>query len=91
MLSSVILVRLQPNMNFPDRISKNTQTKFYENPSGGSRFVSVRTDRQTYKTKLKVAFSNFAKTPENAPFKLNQKNALCLGNAPRHTIFCLNL
>ena len=76
MLSSVILVRLQPNMNFPDRFSKNTQTKFYENPSGGSRLVSVRIDRQTDMTKLKVAFSNFDNAPKNVPFKLNQKKKM---------------
>jgi len=91
MLSSMILVRLQPNMNFPDRFSKNVQTKFYENPSGGSRLVSLRKDRQTDRrtdmTKLKVAFRNFSNAPQNVPFKLNQKNSLCLGNASRHTVF----
>jgi len=80
MLSSAILVRVQPNMKFPDRFSKNTQIKFYENPSGGSRLASVRTDGQTDKqmdmTKLKVAFSNFANASENMPFKLNQKKKM---------------
>ena len=42
-----IFVRLQRNLNFLDRFSKNTQNiKFHEDPSSGSRVVSCRrTDR----------------------------------------------
>jgi hypothetical protein len=41
---------------------KYSKTKFYENPSSGGPVVPCR---KTDKTKLTVAFCNFAKMPEN--------------------------
>jgi hypothetical protein len=45
------------------RKKKNKNIKFHQNPSSGSRVVCWRTDRQTYTTKLIVAFRNFANAP----------------------------
>jgi hypothetical protein len=50
-------------------IEKHSSIKFYENPPFGSRVVprgrtDGRTDRQTYMTKLIVAFRNFANAPK---------------------------
>ena len=47
---SIVLVRVQPNLNFHDRVfEKSSNIKFHEHPSGGSRFVPCgQTDRQTH-------------------------------------------
>jgi hypothetical protein len=46
---------------------KNSDTKFHENPSSGSRVVPCGpTDGQTDTTKLIVAFLHFANAPEIA-------------------------
>ena len=45
---------------------KCSNTKFHENPSGGSHTIPCReTDRQTHMTKLTVTFHNFLNTPKN--------------------------
>jgi len=43
---------------------KYSNTKFHETPSNGSRVVPLRTDGRTDKTKLIVAFCNFANAPK---------------------------
>ena len=54
---------------------KNSNTKFQENPSSGSRGVPrARIDRQTEITRLIVAFRNFfLKRPKNGLQPLNDK------------------
>jgi len=88
----VILVKFYSN-EFSQQVSeKHTNIKFHENPSKGSRVVSCvltdgrangHTDRQIEKSKLNVAFGNFANTSKNdflpwclfvLPFKLLQYN-----------------
>ena len=52
------------------RVSKNLQIiKFHENLPGGSRVVSW--DGQTGKTKLTVAFRNFANASKQEPVGVN--------------------
>jgi hypothetical protein len=57
---------------FGQSFDKSSSVKFHEIPSSGSRVVRCgRTDgptdgrRQTYMTKLIVAFRNFANAPKN--------------------------
>ena len=46
-------------------LEKYLNNKFHENLSSGSRVVPCgRTDRQTYMTKLIVAFRSFANSPK---------------------------
>ena len=68
----VILVRLKENLNYLERLSKNTQISNFIKirPMGVQLFhAKERTDRYE---KLIVVFRNFA----NAPKKLNRKHAL---------------
>jgi len=63
----IILVRLEWNLNFLDRFSKNTY-QFDGNPSCGRPIVPCgRTE--TDMTKLVVAFRNFADAPSNVSNK----------------------
>jgi len=71
-------------MDFLDTFSKNTQTKFHENPSGGSRIVprgrkDGRTDGRTDMTKLIVAFRNLVNKPKNK----NKLNYINIDPVPR--------
>jgi len=64
-----ILVRLYWKFNFLDRLSKNTQISNFMKilPVGAEIFhADRRTNGQTGKTKLIVAFRNFAYAPKNA-------------------------
>ena len=59
---SVIIVSLQSNVNFLDVFSNDTEIKFRENPSTGSRVVACgRAD----KTKPAATFKNVAKNTQN--------------------------
>jgi hypothetical protein len=51
-------------LNFLERFSNNTQIKFYENPSSGSRVVLFHAGGETVMTKLIVACRNFANAPK---------------------------
>ena len=55
---------------------KYSNIKFHENPSGGSRVVSMRTDGRMGMTKLIVAFRNFATAPSNISLKKKTDNKL---------------
>ena len=62
-------------MNFLDRFSKNSDVKFHENPSSGSREVPCgQTDGQKDMRKLIVAFGNFANAPTNQSLTSVQQN-----------------
>ena len=73
---TVILVRFFWKWNFLDWFSKNTQNvDSYENQSSWNRVIPCgQADRQTYMTKLRVVFSNFAETPKNNPLPLPLSN-----------------
>jgi len=59
----LILVKLEV---YRQIFEKSTYTKFYENPSSGSRVIPFgRTDGRTGMANLTVAFRNFAKAPRN--------------------------
>ena len=55
-------------LEFSRQFSKETNIKFHENPSSGSRLLPCGRTRRADITKLAVAFSNFA----NAPLKYKQ-------------------
>jgi hypothetical protein len=59
----VIFVRIEWNLIFLDRFSKNTHIQFHENPSSGSRVVPCGLDGQTYMSKPIVSFRSFANAP----------------------------
>jgi intracellular sulfur oxidation DsrE/DsrF family protein len=68
----VILVRLKKNLNFLERLSKNSNIKFHKNQSSGTPVVLCgTTDEQIWLANSRFLF-NFA----NAPKKLNRKHAL---------------
>jgi hypothetical protein len=69
----VILVVFKRNVNFHDRILKNTHIKFHENPSSRGRVVYG--DEQTDMTTLIVALCNIANAPNN--YSNNAKNVWC--------------
>jgi len=53
-------------LEFPRQIfEKHSNIKFQGNPYSGNRVVPCGRDSQTEKTKLIVAFLNFAKAPNN--------------------------
>jgi len=73
-------------VNFHETSSKNTHTKFHENPSSGSQLVLCRrTGRQTDMTKLIVAYRNFATAPHNQSVHPIQGNDRCLFSDPHKT------
>ena len=57
-------------LNFFEQIfEKYSNTKFRENPSGGSQIVPCWRTTRTVTTKLIVAFRNFAKAPKKKRLK----------------------
>jgi hypothetical protein len=50
-----------------------------------------QTDRQTHMTKLIVAFSNFAKAPENGTCKGNARTVILHIRIHVNSLMCINL
>jgi hypothetical protein len=62
---SVILLRLQSNLNFLDRFSEHTQIPNFTKIRPVTAELLHRTDRWTEMTKPIVAFRNLANAPKN--------------------------
>jgi hypothetical protein len=88
-----IIVRLQWNLNFLKKFSKNPQiSNFHENPSSGSRVVPYG---RRAMTKLIVAYRNFANAPKTElvqPFKVYtcQLFLLHVNNCKKHGVTLQN-
>jgi hypothetical protein len=60
-----MLVRLQCNLDFLHRFSKNAQKSISRQSIQWKKSCSTRTDRQTDVTKLMIALRNYANAPKN--------------------------